>query len=84
MIARLDGWVADLQERGANGRGVPPHALRQRCARHVALWQRLGEWLAAGMRAAAQSLRLGNEPSLNGNGSVGQFDRPDRDFARNA
>lgn len=91
---RLDEWMRYLQERCASGRGVPPHALRQRCTRHVALWQRLGEWVKAGgdpangrkpMQAAAESLRLAPDLSLNGNHrSAHQLDRPDPDLAGHA
>jgi hypothetical protein len=95
MLKDLDGWACDLQDRSAAARPMSPHVLRQRCARHIALWQRLGEWLAADdaetltdgrahMLAAAQALRLAPDPPQNGNRSVRQFDRSDRDLARRA
>ena len=77
MLGHLDEWELELQERSAQARTVAPHALRQRCARHVAAWQRLGEWLEAddadalakgeaAMREAAGALDLTPQPSRNG------------------
>jgi hypothetical protein len=89
MLNDLDGWATDLQDRSARVRDLSPHVLRGRCALHVALWQRLGEWMAA---ADAQGLVAGRTRMLAAatalkqpqNGSVRQLDRPDRDLAGSA
>jgi hypothetical protein len=81
MLGHLDEWELELQERSAHARTVAPHALRQRCARHIAVWQRLGEWLEAdtavalvngeaAMREAVEALDRAPAPSRNGHVSV--------------
>jgi hypothetical protein len=95
MLEDLEGWESDLKDRSAAARPISPHVLRQRCARHIALWQRLGEWLSAAnaealtdgrlrMLVAAEALKLAPDPAQNGHRSVRQFDRPDRDLAGSA
>ncbi len=95
MLKDLDDWESDLNDRSAAARPISPHVLRQRCARHIALWQRLGEWLSAAnaealtdgrarMLVAADALMLAPDPSQNGHRSARQLDRPDRDFAGRA
>jgi hypothetical protein len=93
MLDDLYGWSTDLGDRSAVARDLSPHVLRRRCAQHVAIWQRLSEWMTAAdaqglkdgrerMLAAAQALKLPPDPLQNG--SARQLNRPDRDLARNA
>lgn len=51
----IEGWQSGLRQLDVQGRGPPRPLLAELCDHHAALWQLLGQWLAAGIDAEADA-----------------------------
>lgn len=70
LPAELALWDARLRDMDACGQTPSPETLLHACERQGALWQRLGEWMASGERAALETFSVPASSNGNGNGNV--------------